>query len=106
MGVLMGAFHEEYDLLVTPTMPIPAFDCARQAPSGWKTDLWTSWTPYTYPFNMTQQPAVSVPCGLTSSGLPVGLQIVGARTQDRLVLRAARAFEMASGERFTRPVPA
>lgn len=106
MGVLMGAFHEEYDLLVTPTMPIPAFDCARQAPSGWKTDLWTSWTPYTYPFNMTQQPAVSVPCGLTSSGLPLGLQIVGARTQDRLVLRAARAFEVASGERFARPVPA
>ncbi len=54
MGVTMGAFHEKYDLLVTPTMPITAFDCTRQAPAGWRSDLWTSWTPYTYPFNMTQ----------------------------------------------------
>ncbi|WP_120003834.1 amidase [Nesterenkonia muleiensis] len=105
LGVLMGAFHEKYDLLVTPTMPITAFDCTRQAPLGWKSDLWTSWTPYTYPFNMTQQPAASVPCGVASDGLPVGLQFVGARTQDQLVLRAARAYEKASGEAFARPVP-
>ncbi|GAA1184509.1 amidase [Nesterenkonia xinjiangensis] len=104
LGVRMGAFHENYDLLVTPTMPITAFDHSRQAPEGWPSDLWTSWTPYTYPFNMTQQPAASVPCGVASDGLPVGLQIVGARTQDRLVLRAARAFEKASGEQFIRPV--
>lgn len=104
MGVTMGAFHEKYDLLVTPTMPITAFDCTRQAPEGWQSDLWTSWTPYTYPFNMTQQPAISVPCGVAADGLPVGLQLVGARTQDRLVLRAARAYEKAAGEAFTRPV--
>jgi len=104
MGVRMGSFHQTYDLLVTPTMPIPAFDATRQAPGGWPSDLWTSWTPYTYPFNMTQQPAVSVPCGLTSSGLPVGLQIIAARTQDRAVLRAARAYEIASGEKFSAPV--
>ncbi|GAA1807592.1 amidase [Nesterenkonia flava] len=110
MGVRMGAFHETYDLLVTPTMPITAFDCTRQAPEGWRSELWTSWTPYTYPFNMTQQPAVSVPCGVTASGegggLPVGLQFVAARTQDRLALRAARAYEVASGEKFTRPATA
>lgn len=104
LGVLMGAFHEKYDLLVTPTMPITAFDRTRQAPEGWKSDLWTSWTPYTYPFNMTQQPAASVPCGVADNGLPVGLQFVGARTQDRLVLRAARAYEKATGEKFSRPV--
>ncbi|WP_022872127.1 amidase [Nesterenkonia alba] len=109
MGVLMGAFHETYDLLVTPTMPITAFDCTRQAPEGWApngepAELWTSWTPYTYPFNMTQQPAASVPCGVAADGLPVGLQIVGARNQDRLVLRAARAFEKVTQERFIRPV--
>ncbi|MGQ7787620.1 amidase [Nesterenkonia sp. K-15-9-6] len=104
LGVRMGTFHERYDLLVTPTMPITAFDKTRQAPEGWPSDLWTSWTPYTYPFNMTQQPAASVPCGVAADGMPVGLQIVGARTQDRLVLRAARAYEQASGERFVRPV--
>ncbi|PRZ17520.1 amidase [Nesterenkonia sandarakina] len=104
MGVRMGAFHGKYDLLVTPTMPIPAFDASRQAPAGWPSELWTSWTPYTIPFNMTQQPAVSVPCGLTGAGLPVGLQIVAARTRDRSVLRAARAYELASGEKFSAPV--
>ncbi|NLS09190.1 amidase [Nesterenkonia sp. MY13] len=106
MGLIMGAFHEKYDLLVTPTMPITAFDCKRQVPEGWDGDIWTSWTPYTYPFNMTQQPAASVPCGVSKTdGLPVGLQFVGARTQDRLVLRGARAYEKASGEPFARPVP-
>ncbi|MGJ9424498.1 amidase [Nesterenkonia halotolerans] len=104
MGVRMGNFHQKYDLLLTPTMPIPAFDATRQAPAGWPSELWTSWTPYTYPFNMTQQPAVSVPCGLTSSGLPVGLQIVAARTRDHSALRAARAYEIASGEKFSAPV--
>ena len=64
-------------------------------PPGWHSPDWTSWTPYTYPFNLTQQPAVSVPCGFTADGLPVGLQIVGPRHADALVLRAARAYERA-----------
>jgi aspartyl-tRNA(Asn)/glutamyl-tRNA(Gln) amidotransferase subunit A len=51
------------------------------------------WTPFSYPFNLTQQPAASIPCGLTKKGLPVGLHIVGPRYADALVLRAARAFE-------------
>lgn len=106
LGVQMGIFHQEYDLLVTPTMPITAFDRNRQAPPGWKSDLWTTWTPYTYPFNMTQQPAASVPCGVTAEGLPVGLQLVAARTQDRMVLRAARAYEKAAGEQYIRPAAA
>jgi len=105
MGLRMGEFHQRYDLLVTPTMPIPAFERGTPAPEGWPSQLWTSWTPYTYPFNMTQQPAASVPCGLTSAGLPVGLQIVGARHADPLVLRAARAYERESGDRFARPAP-
>jgi aspartyl-tRNA(Asn)/glutamyl-tRNA(Gln) amidotransferase subunit A len=104
LGRLMGRFHETYDLLVTPTMPITAFARGLQAPEGWPSQWWPSWTPYTYPFNMTQQPAVSVPCGTTAAGLPVGLQIVGARHDDARVLRAARAYERASGELFTRPV--
>lgn len=92
IGVTMGAFHAEHDLLITPTMPITTFGTDRQAPSDRPSQLWTSWTPYSYPFNMTQQPALSVPCGF-SSGLPVGLQIVGPRHADRLVLRAGQTFQ-------------
>jgi aspartyl-tRNA(Asn)/glutamyl-tRNA(Gln) amidotransferase subunit A len=105
LGVRMGAFHETFDLLVTPTMPITAFPKGQEAPSGWPSQHWTSWTPYTYPFNMTQQPAASVPCGFTSAGLPVGLQIVGPRHADRRVLRAARAYERAAAWPTNRPVP-
>jgi aspartyl-tRNA(Asn)/glutamyl-tRNA(Gln) amidotransferase subunit A len=97
LGVRMGRFHQRYDLLLTPTLPITAFAKGRDAPQGWHSEDWTSWTPYTYPFNMTQQPAASVPCGFNSDGLPVGLQIVGPRHADALVLRAARAYERATG---------
>jgi aspartyl-tRNA(Asn)/glutamyl-tRNA(Gln) amidotransferase subunit A len=96
LGLRMGLFHQRYDLLVTPTMPIVAFPVGQDAPDGWPSQLWTSWTPYTYPFNMTQQPALSVPCGFTSAGLPVGLQVVGPRHADALVLRAGRAYERAT----------
>jgi aspartyl-tRNA(Asn)/glutamyl-tRNA(Gln) amidotransferase subunit A len=58
-------------------------------------------SPFTYPFNLTQQPAASVPAGLTAEGLPVGLQIIGAKFADATVLRAARAFEQARP--FARP---
>ncbi|MFP3943142.1 MAG: amidase [Alphaproteobacteria bacterium] len=91
----MGRFHMRYDLLLTPAMPIAAFTAGRETPEGWNTERWPSWTPFTYPFNMTGQPACSVPCGFTRSGLPVGLQIVGPRHADALVLRAAHAYQMA-----------
>lgn len=91
----MGRFHMRYDLLLTPTMPIPAFGAGRETPEGWNTERWPSWTPFTYPFNMTGQPACSVPCGFTKSGLPIGLHIVGPRHADALVLRAAHAYQMA-----------
>lgn len=93
LGARMGRFHERYDLLLTPTLPITAFEAGRDVPAGWHSPDWTSWTPYTYPFNLTQQPAASVPCGLSPDGLPVGLQIVGPRHADARVLRAARALE-------------
>src|SRR5699024_5135202 len=85
--------HQHYDILVTPTTPIAAFEAGADVPPGWHSPDWTSWTPYTYPFNMTQQPALSIPCGTTDAGLPVGVQLVGARFEDRLVVRtgAARA---------------
>jgi aspartyl-tRNA(Asn)/glutamyl-tRNA(Gln) amidotransferase subunit A len=90
VGLTMGAFHERYDLLVTPTMPIPAFEAGVESPAGGR---WTGWTPFTYPFNLTQQPAATLPCGFTSAGLPVGLQVVGPRYADARVLAACAAFE-------------
>jgi aspartyl-tRNA(Asn)/glutamyl-tRNA(Gln) amidotransferase subunit A len=95
LGIRMSRFHEEWDLLVTPTLPIPAFEAGVEVPDGWPGRGWPSWTPFTYPFNLTQQPAASVPCGFTAAGLPIGLQIVGPRYGDALVLRAARAYEAA-----------
>jgi aspartyl-tRNA(Asn)/glutamyl-tRNA(Gln) amidotransferase subunit A len=92
---IMGRFHREYDLLLTPTLPIPAFEAGHEVPVGWPRPRWTSWTPFTYPFNMTQQPAASLPCGFTAAGLPVGLQVVGPRFADSRVLTACRAFEQA-----------
>ncbi|GAB2822821.1 amidase [Streptomyces daliensis] len=92
LGKAMGAFHETYDLLVTPALPITAFGAGREVPEGSPHTRWTGWTPFTYPFNMTQQPAASVPCGVDADGLPVGIQLVAARHRDDLVLRAAQAL--------------
>jgi aspartyl-tRNA(Asn)/glutamyl-tRNA(Gln) amidotransferase subunit A len=93
LGIHMKAFHEKYDLMLTPTMPIPAFEAGRELPPVSDQERWMSWTPFTYPFNLTQQPAATVPCGFTKAGLPAGLQIVGRMHDDKTVLRAARAFE-------------
>jgi len=96
LGLTMGAFHEKYDLLVTPTVPLGAFDVGHEVPPGSGLTRWAEWTPFTYPFNLTQQPAVTVPCGLTPAGLPIGLQLVGARHADALVLRVAAAYAAAA----------
>ncbi len=87
-------FHDRYDLLLTPQMPVPAIESGVVTPpDGRFGGEWLAWSPYTYPFNLTQQPAASVPCGFSDSGLPVALQIVGPPRRDDLVLRAARAYE-------------
>jgi len=92
----MLRFHERYDLLLTPQMPVPAIEAGRVTPAdGRFGDEWINWSPYTYPFNLTQQPAASVPCGFSSGGLPVALQIVGPLRREDMVLRAARAYEAA-----------
>ena len=99
------AFFAKYDLLLTPTVACPPFrtgidnppDIAGRPIQGY------GWIPFTYPFNLTGQPAASVPCGLTRDGLPVGLQIVGRRFDDVGVLRASAAFERARPWRETRP---
>ncbi|MBW8090573.1 amidase [Streptomyces hygroscopicus subsp. hygroscopicus] len=92
LGHAMGRFHSAYDLLVTPTLPITAFEAGVEVPKGSAHTRWTGWTPFTYPFNLTQQPAASVPCGLSGAGLPIGVQLVGARHADALVLRAAHTL--------------
>jgi len=95
VGVAMNLFHQSYDLLLTPSLPIPAFEAGLEVPRDSGMERWPDWTPFSYPFNLTRQPAASVPCGLTSEGLPAGLQIVGPSYADALVLRAARAYEQA-----------
>jgi len=93
LGTAMGRFHETYDLLLTPTLPQPAFEAGHEVPPGSNMERWPDWTPFSYPFNLTQQPAATVPCGLTEAGLPVGLQIVGAKYREDQVLAASAAFE-------------
>ncbi|MFD9906070.1 amidase [Streptomyces sp. NPDC059063] len=103
LGRRMGRFHETYDLLVTPTLPVTAFAAGVEVPPGGGARRWTGWTPFTYPFNLTQQPAGTVPCGVDGDGLPVGVQLVGARFADGLVLRAAHALYEAGVPSLPRP---
>jgi aspartyl-tRNA(Asn)/glutamyl-tRNA(Gln) amidotransferase subunit A len=93
LGSLMRQFHQRYDLLLTPGVSVPAFGA--KGPAEWEPapEGFLGWTPFSYPFNLTQQPAAVVPCGQTQAGLPVSVQIVGPMHGDALVLRAARAYE-------------
>jgi aspartyl-tRNA(Asn)/glutamyl-tRNA(Gln) amidotransferase subunit A len=103
VGLAMKTFGQTYDLLLTPSLAVPAFAAGKLSP--WPDDgfKWLSWTPFSYPFNMTGQPAASVPCGFTDEGLPVGLQIVGRAYEEATVLRAARAYETAHPFHLQRP---
>ncbi len=104
LGSKMRQFMERYDLLITPSLPIPAFEAGQLQPgSADATGKWVNWTPFSYPFNLTQQPAASVPCGFTREGLPAGLHIVGRMFDDRTVLRAAHAYEQATDWLSRRP---
>ena len=86
-------FHQQFDLLVTPTVSVPAFPVGRNVPEGYDQDDILSWWPFTYPFNLSGQPALTVCCGYTRAGLPVGLQFVSEIYREELVLRAGAAFE-------------
>jgi aspartyl-tRNA(Asn)/glutamyl-tRNA(Gln) amidotransferase subunit A len=92
-GRRMAMLHAKYDLLITPQLAIAAFAAGHEVPPESQMDRWWEWSPFTYPFNLTQQPAAAVPCGFATSGLPVSMQIVGAKYSDALVLRAAYAYE-------------
>lgn len=101
LGSLMRQFMAGYDLLLTPAVAVPAFDARPPGQVPMTAEAMLGWSPFSYPFNLTQQPACTIPCGLTSDGLPIGLQIVGPMFGDALVLRAARAYE--SMQPITRP---
>jgi len=92
-GAGLKSFMQTYDFVLTPSTAVAAFDTPLVTPFDPKGQMWTEWTPFTYPFNLTQQPAASICCGFTRDVLPVGLQIVGRMGDDAGVLRAARAFE-------------
>ena len=93
LGSMMRQFMQRFDLLVTPAVAIPAFDALPAGHSPLSPASMLGWTPFSYPFNLTQQPASTIPCGLTQDGLPMGLQFVGPMFGDALVLRASKAYE-------------
>ena len=93
---LRGIF-KKYDFLVTPTTAVPPFKIEEiPGPTrirGKEVPLIVGWMPFTFPFNFTKQPAASLPAGLTSNGLPVGLQIIGKPLDDLGVLKVSAAYE-------------
>ena len=95
LGSHMRQFMTRFDLLATPSLAVTAFDAKPAGHSPMDAKAMLGWTPFSYPFNLTQQPACSIPCGLDRQGLPIGLQLVGPMFGDALVLRAARAYESA-----------
>ncbi|WP_254625929.1 amidase family protein [Nostoc sp. TCL240-02] len=96
LGRHLQRFHLNYDLLITPTLPVVAFPVGQNRPLSYIDHLERDWSPFAYPFNLTQQPAASIPCGFTKNGLPVGIQTVAAKYRDLLVLQAAKAYETVS----------
>ncbi len=94
-GSKMRQFMARYDFLLTPSVATPAFDVGQLSPLEDDGRAWMQWTPFSFPFNLTQQPAASINCGFTTDGLPVGLQIVGRMFDDAGVLAASYAYEMA-----------
>lgn len=92
LGHAYNMFFEDYDLLITPTVAVTPFPVGQNAPLGEDGRPNMNWTPFTYPFNLTRHPAVTIPCGVTKEGLPVGLQMVAGHYKDLTLLRAARAY--------------
>ena len=102
-GIYMNHVLAKYDVLLSPTLPVVAFDAGKPCPDSYSENPF-GWIPFTPPFNLTGQPAASIPCGFSQSGLPVGLQIVGPMHGDSMVLNVSRAFESAYPFADKRPV--
>ena len=93
LGSHLRQFMQRFDLILTPSTAVPAFKALPAGHSAMNSEAMLGWTPFSYPFNLSQQPAISLPCGLTADGLPMGVQLVGPMFGDALVLRAANALE-------------
>jgi aspartyl-tRNA(Asn)/glutamyl-tRNA(Gln) amidotransferase subunit A len=102
LGQKLRLFFDQYDLLLSPTMPIPAAyadprtDDAPNPKNAW------SWVTYTYAFNLTKNPSCSIPCGF-ADGLPIGLMVTGPLYDDLGVLQACRGYEEAAGQAWPSP---
>lgn len=99
-GAQMDALLETYDYVISPTVPIPAFEAGRDTPIDGGFESWVEWSSFSFPINLSQQPACSLPCGFTVGGLPIGLQIIGARSDDGAVLNAALTYQQMYPDRF------
>ncbi|WP_243430201.1 amidase [Alcaligenes sp. SORT26] len=93
LGEAMLRHFAQFDLILTPTVPILPFEAGREAPADAASQNWLDWNPYTYPFNLTRQPAISLPAGISESGLPVGLQLVAGLYQDEWLVDVAQLVE-------------
>ena len=96
-------FFEKYDVLLTPTVATQAFDAGLESPPEFPDLDPLSWVFYTYPFNLSGNPAATIPCGFTSSGLPVGLQIISAPYAESTLFAMASAYEADTGWHKMRP---
>ncbi len=96
LGRTLGALHRDHDLLLTPSMPhaAPTVGTLYHTPDY---DRWRDGVPYSLPFNLTGQPAATIPCGVTADGLPIGLQVVGPRFAERTILEACLGIEQLLG---------
>ena len=101
----INQIFKEYDVLITPTTAIPAFELGKMFPPviNGKNVSPTGWMPFTFPFNMTGQPAATIPCGWSSEGLPIGMQIIGRRFDELNVLQISKTFEEISPWQDKRP---
>ena len=93
LGSHLRQFMQRFDLILTPSTAVTAFKAQPAGHSPMDAQAMLGWTPFSYPFNLSQQPAISLPCGLTLDGLPMGVQLVGPMFGDALVLQAAQALQ-------------
>ena len=96
----MFAFFGRYDVLLSPTLPVSTLEAGRNIPAGFEHRNLVSWVYYTYPFNLTGQPAASLPVGRCSKGMPVGLQIVTPRNDEEGALKIAAWLERETAARL------
>lgn len=93
IGEYFKSILDTYDILVTPTTAMTAFETGVDMPMNEKGKPWDNWTPFTYPANLAKLPAASLPVSLSKDGLPIGLQVMGGFLKDMLVMQAAKRLE-------------